>query len=58
MKRPKRVKPKQWKLHLRVAEMNKKIIKERAKNSMYIMDDLDSALFNVGEYKHNKKASL
>ena len=55
MKRPKRIKPKQWKLHLQVAEMNREIIKRRMKNSMYVVDELDSALFNSGEYKHNKK---
>ena len=55
MKRPKSVKPKQWKLILQVQEMNKRIINGRKKNSMYVSDWLDDALLNAGEYKANRK---
>ena len=55
MKRPKSVKPKQWKLILQVQEMNKRIINGRKKNSMHVSDWLDDALLNAGEYKANRK---
>lgn len=55
MRRPKNVKPKRWKLHLEVEEMNKKIIRDKMKDPLYIVDDLDKALLNSGEYKKNKK---
>lgn len=55
MKRPKSVKPKNWKLHLEVCEMNRDIIKRRMKDSMYIPDALDEMLFTQGDYKANKK---
>ena len=55
MRRPKSVKPKQWKLILQVQEMNKRIINGRKKNSMYVSDWLDDALLNAGEYKANRK---
>ena len=35
--------------------MNRDIIKERRKNSMYVNDELDEWLFNAGEYKANRK---
>lgn len=46
MKRPKKIKPKTWRLHLQVTEMNKKIIKDRMKNSLYIPTELDKILLN------------
>lgn len=55
MKRPKSVKPKRWKLILQVQEMNKRIVNDRKKNSMYVSDWLDDALLNAGEYKANRK---
>ena len=55
MKRPKRIKSKTWKTHLEIAEMNRRIIKGRMKNSMYVPDWLDELLMDAGEYKANKK---
>ncbi|MBP5457620.1 MAG: hypothetical protein J6Y37_14105 [Paludibacteraceae bacterium] len=55
MKRPKSVKPKRWKLILQVQEMNKRIVNDRKKNSMYVSDWLDDVLLNAGEYKANRK---
>lgn len=55
MKRPKRIKSKTWKMHLEIAEMNRRIIKGRMKNSMYVPDWLDELLMDAGEYKANKK---
>lgn len=55
MKRPKSVKPKHWKQLLAVHEMNRKIIKGKMKNPLYIPDLLDEHLMDQGEYKANKK---
>jgi hypothetical protein len=55
MKRPKGVKPKRWKQHLAVDEMNRRIIREKMKNSLYIPDWLDELLMDAGEYKANRK---
>ena len=55
MKRPKRIKSKTWKTHLEIAEMNRRIIKGRMKNSMYVPDWLDELLMDAGEYKANRK---
>lgn len=55
MKKPKGMTSKTWKLHLQICEMNRDIIKERRKNSMYVNDELDEWLFNAGEYKANRK---
>jgi hypothetical protein len=55
MKRPKGVKPKSWQRSLEIAEMNRRIIKNKMKSSMYVSDWLDEALMDAGEYKANKK---
>ena len=55
MKRPKRIKSKTWKTHLEIAEMNRRIIKGRMKDSMYVSDWLDELLMDAGEYKANRK---
>ena len=55
MKKPKGMTSKTWKLHLQIHEMNRDIIKERRKNSMYVTNELDEWLFNAGEYKANRK---
>ena len=55
MKRPKSVKPKHWKQHLAIDEMNRRIIREKMKNSLYISDWLDELLMDSGEYKANRK---
>lgn len=55
MKRPKSVKPKCWKQHLAIDEMNRRIIREKMKNSLYISDWLDELLMDSGEYKANRK---
>lgn len=55
MKKPKKMTSKTWKLHLQIQEMNRDIIKERRKNSMYVNDELDEWLLNAGEYKANRK---
>jgi len=44
MKRPKAIKPKSWQLHLKIAEMNKKIVKEKMKNPLYILDEIDKII--------------
>ena len=55
MKRPKSVKPKNWQRHLAIDEMNRRIIREKMKNSLYISDWLDELLMDSGEYKANRK---
>jgi hypothetical protein len=55
MKRPKGVKPKSWRQHLAIDEMNRRIIKEKMKNSMYVPNWLDELLMDAGEYKANRK---
>ena len=55
MKRPKSVKPKRWRLLLQVDEMNRRIVKAKMKDSMYVSDWLDNAFLNAGEYKANRK---
>ena len=55
MKRPKSVKPKSWKQHLAIDEMNRRIIREKMKNSLYTPDWLDELLMDSGEYKANRK---
>lgn len=55
MKRPKGVKSKRWQRSLEIVEMNRGIIKNKMKSSMYVSDWLDEALMNAGEYKANKK---
>ena len=55
MKRPKGVKPKSWQRSLEIAEMNRRIIKNKMKSSTYVSDWLDEALMDTGEYKANRK---
>ena len=45
-KKPKGVTAKTWKLHLEIVEMNKKIVKNRKKNPLYISDWLDEMIEN------------
>ena len=44
MKRPKRIKPKTWRLHLAIVEMNKEIAKKKMKNSLYIPNEFDKMI--------------
>jgi hypothetical protein len=55
MKRPKGVKSKSWQQHLAINEMNRRIIKEKMKDSMYVPNWLDEHLMDAGEYKANRK---
>lgn len=55
MRKPKGMTSKTWKRHLEIAEMNRKIIKNKMKSSTYVSDWLDEALMDSGEYKANKK---
>ena len=55
MKRPKGIKPKSWQQHLAIDETNRRIIKEKMKNSMYVPNWLDELLMDAGEYKANRK---
>ena len=55
MKRPKSVKPKSWRRHLAIGEMNRRIIKEKMRDSMYVPDLIDKLLMDTGEYKANRK---
>ena len=55
MKRPKGITRKTWQTHLEVVEMNRRIIKEKMKDSMYVPDWLDERLMDWGEYKANKR---
>lgn len=55
MKRPKSVKSKNWQRHLAIDEMNRKIIKEKMKDSMYVLNPIDELLMDAGEYKANRK---
>lgn len=55
MKKPKGTTSKQWKLHLEVMEMNRRIIKEKMKDPLYIPNWLDERLMDAGEYKANRK---
>jgi hypothetical protein len=55
MKRPKSVKPKSWRQHLAIDEMNRRIIKEKMKDSTYVPNSIDELLMDAGEYKANSK---
>lgn len=55
MRKPKGMTNKTWKRHLEIAEMNRRIIKNKMKSSTYVSDWLDEALMDSGEYKANKK---
>ena len=55
MKRPKGVKPKNWQRLLAIDEMNRRIIKEKMKNSMYVQNSIDELLMDAGDYKANRK---
>ena len=55
MKRPKSVKPKSWRRHLAIDEMNRRIIKKKMRDSMYVPDLIDKLLMDSGEYKANRK---
>ena len=55
MKRPKSVKPKQWKLHWEIVEMNHRIIRERMKNPLYIPNAIDEHLLDQDMYRKKKK---
>lgn len=55
MKKPKRIKNKTWKMHLMISEMNRRIIKDKMKDPMYVSDWLDELLMDAGEYKANRK---
>ena len=41
-----------------IREMNRRIIKEKLKDPLYIPGELDLELYNEGEYKANKKKTL
>ena len=55
MRRPRSVKPKSWRRHLAIDEMNRRIIKEKMRDSMYVPDLIDKLLMDSGEYKANRK---
>jgi len=55
MKRPRSVKPKSWRRRLAIDEMNRRIIKEKMRDSMYVPDLIDKLLMDTGEYKANRK---
>lgn len=46
---------KTWNRILAIDEMNRKIIKEKMKDSMYVLNPIDELLMDVGEYKANRK---
>ena len=48
----------QKKIHAEVCEMNRRIIKDRMKDSLYIPSSLDLVLYNQNEYKANRKKKL
>lgn len=53
--KPKGVSRKSWQTHLEVCEMNRRIIKWKRKNSMYVENWLDKRLEEDGEYKATVK---
>lgn len=55
MKRPRSVKPKSWRRRLAIDEMNRRIVKEKMRDSMYVPDLIDKLLMDTGEYKANRK---
>jgi hypothetical protein len=55
MRKPKGMTSKTWKRHLEIAEMNRKIIKNKMKSSVYVPNSIDELLMDAGEYKANKK---
>ena len=55
MKRPKGMTSKTWKRCLEIADMNRRIIKKKMEDPMYVTDWLDEYLMDSGEYKANKK---
>ena len=42
-------------MHLMINEMNRRTIKDKMKDSMYVSDWLDELLMDAGEYKANRK---
>lgn len=46
---------KTWKRCLEIADMNRRIIKKKMEDPMYVTDWLDEYLMDSGEYKANKK---
>lgn len=46
MKRPKSITPKTWKLILQVKEINKRIVKEKKKKSLYVPNAIDELFDN------------
>ena len=46
---------KTWKRCLEIADMNRRIIKKKMEDPMYVTDWLDEYLMDAGEYKANKK---
>lgn len=54
-RKPKGRTSKDWKLHLKINEMNRRIIKNKMKNPLYIPNSIDEWLMNAGEYKANRK---
>lgn len=55
MRKPKGTTSKTWKLHLKIVEMNKNIVRKRMKNSLYVPGPFDDIIMNQGEYKANRK---
>jgi len=55
MRKPKRIKNKTWNRLLAIDEMNRKIIKKKMKDSMYVPNSIDELLMDAGEYKANRK---
>jgi len=55
MKKPKRMKNKTWNRLLTIDEMNRRIIKKKMKDSMYVPNSIDELLMDAGEYKANRK---
>lgn len=55
MKKPKGIKSKAWQTHLEVMEMNRRIIKHKMKDSMYVPNLIDERLMDQGEYKANRR---
>lgn len=55
MRKPKRIKNKTWNRLLAIDEMNRKIIKKKMKDSMYVSNSIDELLMDAGEYKANRK---
>ncbi len=55
VRKPKGMTSKTWNRILAIDELNRRIIKEKMKDSTYVPNSIDELLMDAGEYKANRK---